>query len=300
MKIDRMVLADKFTPQAIAASIIRQLGEVKLPIPVKEIAFSVGIKEILEEDLDMMEGGLNYDSGKTTGAILINRGSREERKRFTIGHELGHFLIFDHYPEKPGQFLCTSEDMQEKDTSQDAKRMETEANAFAANLLMPTSLFRKEVKVLGGPSIESIFSLAEKFETSKEATANRYANTIDKPCAVVFSKDDVIRYAITNGRFAWLKFSKGDVLPSHMIAANRHEVFEEVSEVKEQNGYIWCDGKPDQLCPEYVFEQTMAQQNGYRVTLLHYEIYKRDDEDYSEDVDEERELIDSWRLGFKK
>lgn len=43
----------------------------------------------------------------------------------------------------------------------------------------------------------------------------------------------------------------------------------------------------------------MAQQNGYRVTLLHYEINKFD-EDYDEDIDEERELIDSWRIGFKK
>lgn len=220
MKIDRMVLADKFTPQAIAASIIRQLGEVKPPIPVKEIAFAVGIKEILEKDLDNMEGGLHYNSGKTIGAILVNRGSIEGRKRFTIGHELGHFLILDHYPEKTDQFLCTSEDMQEKDTSQDAKRMETEANAFAASLLMPTSLFRKEAKAMGVPLIENILSLAEKFKTSKEATANRYANIVDRPCAVIFSKDDVIRYAITNGSFAWLKFSKGDVLPNHMIAVN--------------------------------------------------------------------------------
>jgi Zn-dependent peptidase ImmA (M78 family) len=298
MKIDRMILADKFTPQAIAASIIHQIEEVKLPIPINEIAYSVGIKEILEEDLDKMEGGLSYNTGKTTGAILINCKSMEERKRFTIGHELGHFLILDHYPEKAGQFLCTSEDMKEKDTSQDAKRMETEANVFAASLLMPTSLFRKQVKKMGGPLIENIFSLAEKFKTSKEATANRYTNIIDRPCSVIFSKDDVIRYAITNESFAWLKFSKGNSLPNHMMAVNRHENIEEASEVQEQKGYIWCDGKAEQPCPEFIFEQTMAQQNGYRMTLLHYENSKYDDEECEEEINEEREIIDSWKIGF--
>jgi len=68
--------------------------------------------------------------------------------------------------------------------------------------------------------------------------------------------------------------------------------------VREQKGYIWCDGKPEQPCPEFIFEQTMAQQNGYRMTLLHYEISKYDDEDREEEINEEREIFDSWKIGY--
>ena len=187
--------------------------------------------------------------------------------------------------------------MRERDTSQKVKRMEAEANAFSANLLMPSSLFRKDVKDGGNPSIGNIIILADRYKTSKEATANRYANIIDQPCAVVFSKDDVIRYAIPNGNFAWLKFKKGDAVPNHIVDSNRKEGIEEISEVKEQKGFIWCEENQNQLFPEYIFEQTMAQQKGYRMTLLYYD-KPINQEDYEEEINEERENIDSWKIGF--
>lgn len=299
MKIDRMVLADFFTPEGLAASIIRQIKDLPIPIPVEEIAGAVGIEKIVEEDLDKIEGGLLANSEKTKGAILVNKRSWEERKRFTIGHELGHFLILDHYPESSNQSLCTHDDMKETDTSQNAKRMETEANMFSAHLLMPTSIFRREIKKTEILSIKDILQLANKFKTSKEATGNRYVHLVEKPCAVVFSKEGTIRYMNASPDFARLRFAKGDCLPNHMLEANRKENIGEVSEIKEKNGSIWCANNRFQPAPEYVFEQTLAHQNGYRMTLLYYEKYEYDD-DLEEKVDEERELIDSWTPRFKR
>ncbi len=107
MNIDRMALADLANPVAIAAAVLKQWPTPFVQTPVEEIAHAVGITEITEFDGDSFEGALLTDSDKMSGAILYKRGRSEERKRFTIGHELGHFLNPWHVPSGNG-FECTS------------------------------------------------------------------------------------------------------------------------------------------------------------------------------------------------
>lgn len=299
MKIDRVALADLFSPQAMASGIIRQFDDVPIPIPVRDIAHAVGIEKILEEDLESFEGCLWTDSFKTRGGILINKENGEKRKRFTLGHELGHFLLLDHYPENADRFLCTKEDMTETDISQENKRMETEANIFSAHLLMPTSKFRKDVCNNGSPSLATVLGLSEKYKTSKEATANRFISFIEKPCAILFSKDNQIRYINSNGSFSSLKFKRGDSLPNHMHEQNREEEIGTVSEVQEKCGTVWCAEIRNEPLPEYVFEQTIRQQNGYRMTLLYHDVFSHMDEE-EEEIDEERDLLESWTPRFHR
>jgi len=57
------------------------------------------------------EGGLLTSADKFNGTILYNRASPQARRRFTIGHELGHFLMPSHLPSADGRFLCKMQDM---------------------------------------------------------------------------------------------------------------------------------------------------------------------------------------------
>ena len=74
----------------------------------------------------------------------MNRDAHRGRRRFTIAHELGHFLMTHHEPPKNGQFLCSREDMLRgpADARDSYSRMEAEANSFAGSLLMPPPLLR--------------------------------------------------------------------------------------------------------------------------------------------------------------
>jgi hypothetical protein len=115
------------------------------------------------------------------------------RKRFAVAHEIGHFVL---HRTKVPVTLCTDEDFQDwYNHSAD----ESEANAFAAELLMPTDLFR-QLCTAKQPSLEEIKALAEQFQTSLSATAIRYVELGRNPCALIASKD---------GKISWMSVHKG-------------------------------------------------------------------------------------------
>jgi hypothetical protein len=129
----RMKLADLGSPEALADSIIAHYPAIEIPIPVKRIAKAVGILDIVGQTTGSFEGVLVTTAAKGTGSIAYNNASRIERRRFTIAHEIGHFLI----PWHDASAQCASADMGVL-KSQDARRSkEAEANRFAAALLTP-------------------------------------------------------------------------------------------------------------------------------------------------------------------
>jgi Zn-dependent peptidase ImmA (M78 family) len=48
---------------------------------------------------------------RSSGTILVNESAGNRRRRFTIGHELGHFLLPWHTLRSGQGFLCSSKDM---------------------------------------------------------------------------------------------------------------------------------------------------------------------------------------------
>jgi len=147
---------------------------------LEDFCFELGAA-IQRKPLDGFEARITAKDGK--GIITINSNeNRIERIRFSIGHELGHFLL--HCNEIP-EFNCNKKDMSEWFGKQKAISMEVEANEFSIELLIPTSLAKPIVKS-GSPSIEAIESLAKTFKMSLSATAMRYVDLSDEPVAVVF------------------------------------------------------------------------------------------------------------------
>jgi Zn-dependent peptidase ImmA (M78 family) len=97
--------------------------------------------------LTSFEGGLLTDRERSSGVILVKRGVSRQRHRFTLGHELGHFLMPSHLPDTEGRFLCSQTDMlllNQKEGDRRAK-MEVEANRFSSLILMPPPALRIEI-----------------------------------------------------------------------------------------------------------------------------------------------------------
>lgn len=93
-------------PERLADAIHVQLGERPGPVPVAEIAKALDIVEIRAEPLSNIEGALVTTPERDIGSILVNQHSSRRRRRFTIGHELLHFLNAWHQPT-----LCNQADM---------------------------------------------------------------------------------------------------------------------------------------------------------------------------------------------
>ncbi len=222
MEIDRVELGDLAQPIKIADEIHRQVGECPLPIPVEEIARAVGIIEIRAFETDGFEGGLITNAEKSEGTILINCSSGFRRRRFTVGHEMGHYLNPWHKPKTGDRFLCTATDMRraQSNAGDSALRMEVEANEFSAELLMPRPRFQRDMRRCAGADLDHVIDLHEKYGISKEAAARRYVQLHDEPCAVVFIKDGRVRYPYRNRDFPFLDVSTNAVLPPQSLSAS--------------------------------------------------------------------------------
>jgi len=138
-----------------------------------ELANSLGVK-VFEEDLWPYESGyLEY--APTCGSasnyrIVVNKRHSPERRRFSVAHELAHFLLHNDNSTDAirSERFHRSDDHFEYLAKGD-QRNELEANAFAASLLMPANLFKPAFHRLNG----DIRGLAKLFFVSETAVKNR-------------------------------------------------------------------------------------------------------------------------------
>ena len=99
--------------------------------------------------------------------IRVNRNEARERQRFTIAHELAHYLL--HRPVIDSSRDGITDNVLYRSGA--PERIEYEANRLAADLVMPMDLIEKKLNDdFGGVVTETtIESLAASFEVSKAA-----------------------------------------------------------------------------------------------------------------------------------
>ncbi|MEX0739820.1 MAG: ImmA/IrrE family metallo-endopeptidase [Pseudohongiella sp.] len=270
-RIDLMELADLAQPKEIASEIIRQTPQGSLSsTPIEEIAIAVGISEIRISKLDNLEGALVANASKSEGIIIVNEGAIYHRRRFTISHELGHFLI----PRHGHNMSCSAKDMlvQTSKGASSKNQIEAEANAFAAELIMPVNRFRSAPAFGREPSMSSLVELADIFDVSFQACANRFMALYDDPVAVIFSRNGVILYGFcgVNNPF-WLNAPKGSPLPSGCHTKTVSFTLEGGITNDEIDASIWFDDAEGFSLPEFLIEEVLVQENGYAATLLWFE-----------------------------
>ncbi|MBA4385349.1 MAG: hypothetical protein C0410_11485 [Anaerolinea sp.] len=294
IEINRFDIADFASPERIVEGIICKIPDLPVPVPVEEIALMLDIISIKELETEGYEGALVTDVEKSKGFILVNMVTPVQRRRFTIGHELGHFLCPSHRPISGNQFLCSSDDMLLTSAREQGRavRMELEANRFAASLLMPLPHFRKDLRLHKGADIEHILSLARRYETSKEATARRYVDVQDEPLAILVSQNGRILRFYKAEDFPYLDVRCGNPVPQGSLTHKPDLTKGVPSEQEELDGSIWLSMQRGRRSP-MIYEQVLHQSDGYRLTLLTLA------ED-PEELEEEEDLRDSWAPRFKR
>lgn len=137
------------------------------------------------ENLAGLEGMLAANKARSKWLIVYNSAVRSEgRKRFTIAHEFGHYILHRHDRDR---FECSDDDSETGDGNE--RDIETEADTFASTLLMPLDDFRKQVD--GQPvSFDLLGHCAERYGVSWTAAALRWAEIAEKRAVLVASRDD--------------------------------------------------------------------------------------------------------------
>ncbi len=268
LRLDRMTIEEAGPdPRLLAAAIHAQLPDLQGPVPVHEIARALDIVAIREERTKGFEAALVAPEERGEGVIVVNAKSPWQRQRYSIGHELCHFINPAHRPTAlVGQFACTSTDLMASSSisgnSPNIKalhaRQETEANRFAIELLAPARLVGPYLD--DASNLRSIIAMADCLDISREASARRYVELHRQDVAVVFSKDGKVRYVAYGPRCPLAALWAGcgvDVVP-------RREGLSGLSNGIAAEPGKWF-GHP---IPESLIIQTFHQQDGYAMTLL--------------------------------
>ena len=79
-------------PVRLARALLEQMPGLDGRVPIDEIALALDIVSIELAPLVSIEACLQCDARKDKGQIVLNADSSPQRRRYSIGHELGHFL----------------------------------------------------------------------------------------------------------------------------------------------------------------------------------------------------------------
>ncbi|TSC71892.1 MAG: hypothetical protein G01um101438_839 [Parcubacteria group bacterium Gr01-1014_38] len=129
-------------------------------------AIGVNVYEVdFDEPSENIDGAIQYvdNEGKKDPKIFVNSQYPPERKTFTLAHELGHYLLHKGEEKLRIDSFEYSQDTQES-------REESEANYFAASLLVPKEKLVNLLKLTGGTDLGAV---AKYFGVSKPVIENR-------------------------------------------------------------------------------------------------------------------------------
>ena len=143
--------------------------------------------------------------------ITVNSNSILTRRRFSAGHELGHWM------KDRGQnvFGCQDSQLQSEWT---ANNPEMRANRFASELLLPTAMFIPRAK--GRPiTLETVGHLATLFKMSQTATAIRLVTYGSSPAMLLYYEGGLRKWFLRSSNDIPSSLRPNDQLDPQTVAA---------------------------------------------------------------------------------
>lgn len=160
--------------QRSAEKLLGLLETIEVPIPIERLAQLRGARIRYVPNADDISGVLFREDGHAI--VGVNALHSTTRQRFTIAHELGHLELHeDGEVHIDRGFRVYSRDQRSSEAT-DIREME--ANAFAAEVLIPSKLLEKDLArlTLDYEDDEDIRRLAERYKVSPQAMTFRLTN----------------------------------------------------------------------------------------------------------------------------
>jgi hypothetical protein len=141
-----------------AARLLQRAGVTRAPVSLRDVVSALNL-EVVQTAGEPFVCEAALQPVGDSHAIVLRGGTGEHRRRFTIAHEIGHFVLHPHRraPERGGGVNAAWQ-LQER-----------EADQFAADLLMPEGLVREAVLEHG----DDARRLADQFDVSRQAMQAR-------------------------------------------------------------------------------------------------------------------------------
>jgi hypothetical protein len=248
------------SPAALLAGMLLDRFNIPGKPDLEALCRLLGLK-VREKKFYGFDGILVRRENTNTGIIGVNSILASSHKRFTVAHEIGHFMIPYHRRLETvcqaGSIECFSTDL---------NSVEADANEFAVELLMPRSVVANRLE-LDTPSLARIGALAQEFDTSLIAATHRFLTLTDRYCAMVWSR---------KGRAVWYRTS-GSLrsslplrdLPPAASMAGRLFVGKTVAPgMQPVDPYMWLSPSLAAQCGTLLEESVRLPQEDAVLTLL--------------------------------
>jgi Zn-dependent peptidase ImmA (M78 family) len=279
-----------------AEAFLKREGIATLPVDPFAIADSLAITvEGKPEDKDGVSGML-LRHGNNFGIVYATHIPSPGFQRFSVSHELGHYLL----PGHPDQIFTNGVHISRAGFVTN-DMYELEADHFAAGLLMPEAPFKKEMD-RHDPGLDAIEQVADRSITSLTATAIRFAELSDMAVAVIVSTAGIIDYSFlsdpmkTLPKLDWLR--KGMKLPAGTatarLAADTAQVRSGARITDAVDVRDWLGGTTTVEVSE---ESVGLGAYGKVLTVLVSSSIGQDD-DPDEDEESDEDTIKRWTLRF--
>lgn len=203
-----------------------------------------------EEPLNGCDGMIVFSETEESVKITINSETRyQPRKRFTIAHEIGHYMLDHNKTHFDGSRTldCYSN-----------RGPEAEANEFASEFLMPTPAFMKYVdgRRFGPKLIEEV---SKHFGTSKTSVLYRYMMCGPHPIVVVYTLNGTVKWIRkSRNMFRWNLDLKGKQAPAYSITQEYFQTGKQYNKIQDVDLDVWFDTSryrdvQPHKCHEYCF-----------------------------------------------
>jgi hypothetical protein len=205
----------------------------------KNIYPSDPISEVKGADLEGCEGALLPSASGKRWGIYYNLKSSPPRWRFTIAHEFGHYVL--HRKKYPEGIRCDEAAVD----GRNGVEIEREANDFAATLLMPLDVFRRQVSPKDRPDFDQLSSCATRYDVSLAAVILRWLRYTDRRSMIVVSRDGFVKWAwssepaLKSGRYIRTSGAPIEVPPGSGVG--RGKFTDEIRAGTDHVAGVWFD-----------------------------------------------------------
>lgn len=190
------VVRPKSAPEIYARELLSQL-QLRRVGQLADFTRRIGLK-IREVDSKDFEGALLIHQSRKKGIIAVKSSIREQgRKRFTVCHEVGHFVLPGH---GASNCICKADEVESWRKS--LPEQELAANRFAAELLLPYEEVAPLVKRKTA-TITLAKEISREFSSSLTAASLRCVDVTEEKCALVYSVNRIIKWYKPNDNFRY-------------------------------------------------------------------------------------------------
>jgi hypothetical protein len=169
-----------------------------VPVDIEAI-----VEDLADVEYDVFPSGVDCDAvvirkGRGRPHVVINEEKHENRRRFTLAHELGHIVL----PWQVGTFFCHSM-ISYRAGDELIRAIEMDAHQFASELLVPGDWLRRKLPlkdVKPGMLSKALVDVASTAQVSLIVAALSAARFLPAETMLVLTEGGAVTYAITAPR----------------------------------------------------------------------------------------------------